>query len=541
MRDAAQFAAYARAIAAALPEASALSGTHAGPPRVVLACTDRYRFSAALAGIWLRGFTAELPANGQPATVHELAARPQVVALLHDRDQHRGQQIGLDVRTLERAEARGGVPLELPSMDDAPAVVAYTSGSTGQPSAHEKTLQQLLSEPEAHIVGFSLSGHGIVAAVPPYHIYGLLFGVLVPLLGGGSMSRAAPLHPSELLHELSTGQADVLIAVPSHLAAVVAFDAPHWPRLHRVFSSAAPLPAVTAEAMRERGWPVTEILGSTETGGIAHRSQAEAAWQALPYVQISIADDAALCVDSPWLAPHVARPVRTGDRIEASAQGGFRHLGRSDAVVKVGGRRIDLGELETRLKQLPGVRDARVLSVESARVRGVELLAVVEADAADVAGWRRELAAHVDPVSVPRRFRVVGSLPRSETGKVTRSALLALFEVWTLPHEPLPDGRVRVVVPAESGFFRGHFDGQPILPGVVQLQHVALAATRLRFPELSQLARVSRVKFKRLISPGETLTLTLTRKGAASVVFSIEANGEPSASGILHFRERATG
>jgi len=142
---------------------------------------------------------------------------------------------------------------------------------------------------------------------------------------------------------------------------------------------------------------------------------------------------------------------------------------------------------------------------------------------------------------VPRRFRVVSRLPRSETGKVTRHALLALFEVWTLPHQLLPDGRVRVVVPPESGFFRGHFDGQPILPGVVQLQHVALAETRRRFPELSLLARVSRVKFKRLVAPGETLELSLTRKGPLSVAFAIEANGEPSASGILHFREGAPG
>ena len=109
------------------------------------------------------------------------------------------------------------------------------------------------------------------------------------------------------------------------------------------------------------------------------------------------------------------------------------------------------------------------------------------------------------------------------------------FEVWSFPNEPLPDGRVRVVIPVESGFFRGHFDGEPILPGVVQLQYLALAETRRRFPQLKVLSRVTRVKFKRLIGPGETLMLSLTQKGPLTVEFEIEAHGRSSASGILHF------
>ncbi|MDB4974887.1 MAG: hypothetical protein JWN48_3228 [Myxococcaceae bacterium] len=533
-RDAAQFAAYARAIAALLP--SAPERLEATPPAgysVVLACTDRYRFSAALVGIWLRGYTAVLPANGQAATVHEAASASGVLALLHDRE----QGVGIDVRTVEQESARGELPLELELTDHAAAIIAYTSGSTGQPTPHRKTLTQLLSEPEAHLCGFALTECRILAAVPPYHIYGLLFGVLVPLLGGGSMSRSAPLQPAELLHELHSAQADVLIAVPPQLAAVAAYQTDAWPALRHVFSSAAPLPAATSAALAAHGWRVTEILGSTETGGIAQRSDPQASWQPLPGVQITIADDAALCVDSPWLAPAAARPVRTADRVEPAGDGGFRHLGRSDAVVKIGGRRIDLGELEARLKQASGVRDARVLAVESAGVRGLELLAVVESDSAQPLALRRELSARVDPVAVPRRFRIVKQLPRSETGKVTRSDLLALFDVWSFPCEALSDGRVRVVVPHDSGFFRGHFDGQPILPGVVQLQHLALAETRRRFPALRVLTRVSRVKFKRLVEPGETLVLALTPKGPLTVAFEIEANGHPSASGILHFRE----
>lgn len=530
-RTAAQFAAYARAVAAELPEPGDAART-----RVVLACSDRYRFSVALAAIWLRGLTAELPVNGQPATVHTLAAGPRALALLHDRD----EPAGLDLRPLEALSERGAratsLDLALGLHDASPAVVAYTSGSSGTPTPHVKALAQLLREPEAQLAAFDLYGRRIVAAVPPYHIYGLLFGVLVPLLGGGSMSRAAPLQPVELLRELETAQADVLIAVPPHLNAIAAYDAPHWPRLAHVFSSAAPLPAATSDALAARGWRVTEVLGSTETGGIATRSESTGAWRPLPGVQVSVASDASLCVDSPWLAPEAARPLQTADRVALADDGGFRHLGRSDAVVKVGGRRIDLGELETRLKQCVGVRDARVLAVESRGVRGLELLAVVEADGVDVATLRRELSRYLDPVTVPRRFRVLPAMPRGETGKLTRSDLLALFEVWTFPRTVLDDDRVRFVIPVDSGYFRGHFDELPILPGVVQLQHLALAETRKRFPELRVLSRLSRVKFKRLNAPGETLVLTLVRKGPQTVQFTLEAEGQPAASGVLQFQ-----
>jgi acyl-coenzyme A synthetase/AMP-(fatty) acid ligase len=529
-RTAAQFATYARTIAAALPHAAP------GSPRtrVVLACNDRYRFSAALAATWLRGLTAELPVNGQPAIVHALARGSSVLALLHDRD----EDVGTDVRPLEplvdERHPRSQLPLELLLADGAPAAIAYTSGSTGAPTPHLKTLAQLLREPEAHIVAFDLAARRIVSAVPPYHIYGLLFGVLVPLLGGGSMSRNAPLQPAELLHELTSAQADVLISVPPQLAALAAYETDAWPAMARVFSSAAPLPPGVSKTLAERGWRVTEVLGSTETGGIAHRSDSGAVWEGLPSVKYQVDADSALWVDSPWLAPDVPRPLCTADRVELD-EGGFRHLGRSDAVVKVGGRRIDLGELETRLKECAGVHDARVLAVESRGVRGVELLAVLEGTHIELGALRSELCKHIDPVAVPRRFRVVDKLPRSETGKLARSDLLALFDVWRFPSEALPDGRVRFAIPHELGYFRGHFDEVPILAGVVQLEQLVLRETRRRFPELRVLSRLSRVKFKRLNSPGEVMDLTLERRSDLTVLFTLEVAGHPAASGMLSF------
>ena len=60
----------------------------------------------------------------------------------------------------------------------------------------------------------------------------------------------------------------------------------------------------------------------------------------------------------------------------------------------------------------------------------------------------------------------------------------------------------------EAGFFKGHFPGRPLLPGVFQLEMARLAAewtagNRLRVRE------IAKAKFQRPIGPGETVTLKL--------------------------------
>ena len=197
---------------------NALAAVLGGPPagsRVVLACEDRYYFAAALLALWKRGLVASLPSNGQPETVRALARAPESAGLLRDRD----DDIGLDVRAIE-ARAREAEPVfEVAVPPHTPAVVAYTSGSTGEPVGHEKTLAQLIDEPLALIEAFGLAHKGVLASVPPYHLYGLLFGVLVPLLGGGRFSRTSPHQPLEVLLDLGNvlaGNAHAVLGLLQH-------------------------------------------------------------------------------------------------------------------------------------------------------------------------------------------------------------------------------------------------------------------------------------------------------------------------------------
>ena len=112
----------------------------------------------------------------------------------------------------------------------------------------------------------------------------------------------------------------------------------------------------------------------------------------------------------------------------------------------------------------------------------------VAADGVTLAGLRAALSGWLDPVAMPRRIRILHALPREETGKLVHERLLELFRDDERPPtrtmEPFEerssagDGAgVRVLsflVPPDLLYFRGHFDGDPVLPAVVQLDGLVL-------------------------------------------------------------------
>lgn len=409
-------------LAAALPE-------RGRGGEVVLVCNDRYLFTVSLLAAWHRGFIVALPPNAQPAMVTSVRRSGNVATVLHDQD----GMLGVDVRAV-LATGAASPPLPRPeSMDAArPALVVYTSGSTGTPMPCRKTAGQIVGEAAMLARAFGIMrGERVLATVPPHHIYGLLFGVLVPLVAGAAFGRDTTLHAGPLAELVKRDRARVLVSVPVHLRALSMLEAGELPPLTRVFSSGAPLAPETAHMVQERfGWKVTEVLGSSETGGIAWRQDPAEPWQPFAPVKVQQGEGARLLVDSPFLDPHATRPHVAGDRIELLPDGRFRHLGRADGVIKVGATRISIAEIERRVLALPGVRDAAALAVDVGPPRGWESwVAVVVDEGAEVsaASVREALRAWLDAVVLPRRVKVVDAIPRETTGKLSRDALRELF------------------------------------------------------------------------------------------------------------------
>jgi 3-hydroxymyristoyl/3-hydroxydecanoyl-(acyl carrier protein) dehydratase len=95
--------------------------------------------------------------------------------------------------------------------------------------------------------------------------------------------------------------------------------------------------------------------------------------------------------------------------------------------------------------------------------------------------------------------------------------------------------RAVVRVSAGSDWFAGHFPGDPILPGIAQLGMVGEVARRA-IGEQMRLSGFSRIQFKKIVRPGDELTVTLTRRPELHGVlaFRIESGGEVVCSGNLN-------
>ncbi|MDO7899400.1 non-ribosomal peptide synthase/polyketide synthase [Pseudomonas citrulli] len=120
-----------------------------------------------------------------------------------------------------------------------------------------------------------------------------------------------------------------------------------------------------------------------------------------------------------------ARLYRTGDLVRQREDGTLDYLGRIDQQVKIRGFRIEPGEIEARLKQLPGVRDAAVVARDGAS--GKQLIGYVLPGATmpdtGCEGLREQLKASLPDYMVPAHLMLLDRLPLTPNGKLDRKAL----------------------------------------------------------------------------------------------------------------------
>lgn len=524
---------------------------------------DRYQMAAALLAALHRGHAVALPPTTRIDSILAVQRRPETVAMLHDLDVAIGVRVSDALSPPDSGEPSRSPISPLTSSLTAPfrphagvMATVFTSGTTGPMVAWRKTRAELIAE--ALWLGRTFdvgAGDRIVGTVALGHIYGLLFTVLLPLLRGAAFSRETPHHAEAIARCVREGGARVLVTVPVQLRACSGLAAGSLDGLDRIFSSTGPLPDSVAKAFVARhGTPVTEILGSTETGGIAYRirDQTEAPrWRPFDVVRVSVGRDDRLCVDSPFLQPDLPRPFETADRVEMAPDGTFTHLGRVDGIVKIGGRRVSLSEVEACLREHPSVEDAAVVAVPDG-VRGDRLLAAVTPASCPVEPLRQALLERFEPTCLPRRILAIGALPVGPSGKLARPPLLRLFGLqedgrpfnWKLDwDEPIPEEKdgmtgfaFPVRVPEDSGWFEGHFEGYPILAGAAQLKELVLPAIDRAFPGIGRLRSMSRLKFSGRITPGSALVVRVSRGARPErVVFAIERQEVVCSWGALIF------
>lgn len=506
-------------IAESLPEP--ISDSHV----LLVFRNDRYFFAAALLAAWMRGHTVALPPNTRRGAILRLKERPDTVAVLHDTDSGLPHRVQTLLGAQDRHSSNAEIIAALESLPE-PLATVFTSGSTGDMTACPKTSDQLLGEAiMLQTEFFGRSAQRIVSTVPPGHIYGLLYSVLAPLLGGHSFLRDTPLLPESVASRLSTFHAQVLVTVPAHLRTLVSPDAEMFGSVQRVLSSTAPLATATAQEFQSHtGLDITEVLGSSETGGIAWRLRSRGEdFKPLPNVKVSLDSDGRLLIDSPYVDAHVTRPYVSSDIAELHPDGTFRHIGRADGIIKVGGRRVSLPEMQRWLTSADGIDDAAVTSVETSGSRGHSILAAVVTDARWTQGsLLTAMSEHFERSSLPRRVVFADELPREDNGKIQRTELLRMFDLdadgspiqwdlkWAAP--TLTDGdeeesvfACEIDVPERYAWFEGHFEGYPVMAAAVQLQQIVAPSLKLARPDVGDVRRITRMKFTGRIQPGDSI------------------------------------
>ena len=388
---------------------------------IINLCEDRYRFTVGFGAALACGLPTLLPPNPLPETLHAIREAWPGSVVLADR-------LALKIDSmLVSLESLSATPARLPEISrHGLAAVLFTSGSTGPPMPQRKTWGALvegthLNRP--HYLGATPGPCAAVSTVPAQHMYGLETTVMPSLHGPVTAHSARPFYPADVLAALQEAPPPrILVSIPVHLRAL-ASSGLAFPVVSRILSATAPIEtALAAEVERLFGGELIEIYGCTEVGSMASRRAAVGErWRFFSGFDIS-RQDGVTWVD----APHLMEAVRLPDQLEFATDGSFMLVGRDTDLIKVGGKRGSLTDVNRLLTAVQGVEDAVAFRVDEDAADS-RLAALFVSATIDASALRASLRRSLDPAFIPRPMLRVAALPRSATGKLSRAAVLELL------------------------------------------------------------------------------------------------------------------
>jgi malonyl-CoA/methylmalonyl-CoA synthetase len=337
----------------------------------------------------------------------------------------------------------------VPALDTAdpvdPAMICYTSGTTGRPKGAVLSHGNVLASAEAVRLAWRWTAEDrLVLALPLFHVHGLGVGLHGTLVAGGSAVLLPRFDAEAVLDAIVEHRATLFFGVPTMYSRLAASDrVAGLAALRLCVSGSAPLPPeLHARIAGGSGQVVLERYGMTETLMLVSNPydgerRAGTVGFPLPGVELTLGADGEIRVRGPnvfagyWERPEATAQsfddgwFRTGDvgRID---DGYLSIVGRAKELIISGGFNVYPREVEDVLLTCPGVAEVAVVGLPSEEWGETVAAFVVPApgqapDPAEVIAFSRERLAHF---KCPRQVRLVDALPRNALGKILRDRLV---------------------------------------------------------------------------------------------------------------------
>ncbi len=331
---------------------------------------------------------------------------------------------------------------------DHPALLAYTSGTTGAPKGALLSHGNLLASATA--VGLAwrwTADDRLVSPLPLFHLHGLGVALHGTLCAGASIVLRPGFAPDDLLDALAEHRATLFFGVPTMYARLTASGRlDELAPLRLCVSGSAPLPADLHRTVTEAsGQRIVERFGMTETVmnvSTPYDGERRAGTVGLPLPGVEVRLDEGtdeILLRGPnvfggyWERPEATAEsftdgwFRSGDVGAHDPDGYLRIVGRRKELIISGGYNVYPREVEDVLRGHPAINDAAVVGLPDPDW-GERVVAAVEGDATVDPG---EVLAHaargLAPYKRPKELRFVDELPRNALGKVVKAQVTALW------------------------------------------------------------------------------------------------------------------
>ncbi|MCP1727809.1 4-coumarate--CoA ligase [Natronospira proteinivora] len=287
-----------------------------------------------------------------------------------------------------------------------------TSGSTGTPREHAHSWFALGREVNELAKRFARRQR-ILCLAPRHHIYGFIFGVLLPRALGVPVLTEQDAEAA-MLRDLRAG--DLIIGFPMRWQYVEG-SRQAFPEDVEGVTSTGPCEEALIHRLRAKGLSrMHEIYGSTETGGIGIRTRPEAAFTLFPWWQLGRESSMTLFERGVATA---SQGIPLPDRLTTEGKRHFRPLGRRDGAVQVGGINVSPELVAQRLCHHPAVAKAVVRPGPAGRLKAF-LVPVSNGPAGDnlsEAAMRAWMSENLPAHERPAELRFGDELPRNALGK----------------------------------------------------------------------------------------------------------------------------